>query len=58
MKFVLKVIGIMLLSVVIAIALTLGFTCLCKHIEILPKFVEFIENILDNLGINFISKIS
>lgn len=58
MKFVLKVIGIILLTIAIVLAVTIGFTCLCKHIEILPKFVEFIENILDNFGINFISKIS
>lgn len=58
MKFFLKVVGIILLVLVIGIALTLGFASLCKHIEWLPGFVEFIEKILDNLGINFISKIS
>ena len=58
MKFTLKVIGIILLVLVIGIALVLGLACLFKHVDWLPSFVEFVENILDNLGINFLSKIS
>ena len=56
--FVLKVIGIILLSLIVGVAIALGLAGLFKHIEILPSYVEFIEEILDNLGINFLAKIS
>lgn len=58
MKFALKVIGIVLLVLVIGIVLAIAFASLSKHINILPSYVEFIENILDSFGINFLTKIS
>lgn len=56
--FVLKVIGIILLSLIVGVAIATGLAGLFKHIEILPSYVEFFEEILDNLGINFLAKIS
>ena len=48
---------IVLLIAIVALALFIGFCCLCKRLDILPKLVDWLGKIFDSMNVKFFGKI-
>lgn len=57
MKNFFKGLLITLLVVAIIIGLFIGFSCLCRWQGWLPKYVDWVLKLFDNLGISFLKNI-